>query len=320
MRDFIAAIEKQSEGDDSTMKAFKNTFLGETWEGEIERTDPDTLKARSEPYPLRSMPRDCLLLLAGADVQGNRIEVQIWGYGIGGQMWSVDHRQFFGNPEQEEVWLELEDFLFSEVYSHASGTEQRIHATAIDSGYLPDAVYAFAHKHKHRRVHAVKGSSGGERSIENGNSKVSFSFRGKRQTHGQTLWMVGTHLAKDRFAARLEISKPGPGYVHLSRDHTDEWFRQLAAEDRVTQRNQSGSTTRWVKNRKRNEIIDMTAYAIWLEERLDLWSIKNRSWWAQREKEVQPVISDMFPACVVTHTPPPAPLSGRISLDQWGRR
>jgi terminase, large subunit len=296
VRDFLAALKKQSEGDDSKMKVFKNTFLGETWEGEIERTDPDTLKARAEPYPLRTMPKDCLLLLAGGDVQGNRIELQVWGYGIGGQMWSIDHRQFFGNPEQEEVWLELEDFLFSEIYPHASGTEQRIHSTAIDSGYLPDAVYAFAHKHRARRVYAVKGSSGGERSIENGNSKVSFNWRGKRQAQGQTLWMVGTHLAKDRFAARLEIAKPGPGYVHLSAEHTDEWFRQLAAEDRVTQRSQYGAVTRWVKNRKRNEVIDMTAYAIWLEERLDLWSMKNRAFWRRQEETVQPAITDMFAA------------------------
>jgi phage terminase large subunit GpA-like protein len=305
LRDFIAAQEKMSEGDDSKMKAFKNTTLGETWEGEIERTDAEELKARAEPFPLRKMPRDCLLLLAGADVQGNRIEVQVWGYGIGGQMWSIDHRQFFGNPAAAEIWQELEEFLFSETYPHASGTQQPIHATAIDSGgHHTDAVYAFAHKHKARRVHSIKGSSGQERSIENGNSKVSFNWRGAREKNGHTLWLVGTHLAKDRFAARLEITQPGPGYVHLSKDNSDEWFRQLAAEDRVTKRGMYGTTTRWVPNRKRNEVIDMTAYAIWLEERLDLWSVRKRAWWREQEAKVQPLIEDLFKAAPeVLHTP-----------------
>ena len=122
VREFLAALESMQGGDDSKMKAWTNTTLGECWEGEIERTDAEELKQRAEPFALRALPRDCLLLLCGADTQGNRIEAQVWGYGIGGQMWSIDHRVFFGNPAQEDVWLELEDFLFGESYQHVSGT------------------------------------------------------------------------------------------------------------------------------------------------------------------------------------------------------
>jgi phage terminase large subunit GpA-like protein len=302
LREFVSAREAMERGDDTKMKAWVNTTRGETWEGEIERTDADELKQRAEPFPLKIMPRDCLLLLCGCDTQGNRIEAQVWGYGLGGQMWTIDHRVFFGNPAQDEVWVELEEFLFGETYPHACGTAQQIYATALDSGgHHTDAVYAFAHKHKARRVHAIKGASGAERSIENGNSKVSFDWRGKREKHGATLWLVGTHLAKDRFAARLEVTQPGPGYVHLSADNTDEWFRQLAAEDRVTVRTRYGTQTRWVPNRKRNEVIDMTAYSIWLEERLNLWNKSKAAWWKRLEETVQPATVDLFAA------PPPAP-------------
>jgi phage terminase large subunit GpA-like protein len=212
-------------------------------------------------------------------------------------MWSIDHRVFFGNPAQQDVWLDLEEFLFGETYQHASGTTQHIYATAIDSGgHHTDAVYAFAARHRARRVHAVKGSSGAERSIENGNIKVGYNWRGLREKNGPVLWHVGTNLAKDRLAARLEIGRPGPGYVHLSAHNTDEWFLQLAAEDRVTVRTQGGAQTRWVRNRKRNEVLDMTAYAIWLEERLDLWSPRKKRWWDELEAKVQPVMEDMFSA------------------------
>lgn len=302
VRDFLAAAVKLDEGDDAKMKAFRNTTLGETWEGEIERTDVAEMKQRAAPRARRVMPRDCLLLLCGADVQGNRIEVQVWGYGIGGQMWDIDHRIFFGNPAQENVWQDLEQYLLGERYPHESGTEQAIHATAIDSGgHHTDAVYAFAWRHRQRRVFAVKGSSGNEASIENGNRRVGFDWRGRREKFGPVLWHVGTNLAKDRFASRLEIQAPGPGYIHLSRDNTDEWFAQLAAEDRVTVRTATGTRTRWVQNRKRNEIIDMTTYCIWLEERLDLWSIRRRVWWQALESSVQPVMGDLFAA------PVPAP-------------
>ncbi len=305
--EFIAAHEAMQTGDDAKMKAWTNTTQGECWEGEIERTDVDELKQRAEPFALKHMPMGCLLLLCACDVQGNRIEAQVWGIGHGGEMWTLDHCQFFGNPEQAEVWDELEEFLFGETYTHAAGTVQQIFATAIDSGgHHANAVYAFAHKHRARRVFAIKGASGIERSIENGNAKVSYNHQGKRERHGPTLWHVGTHLAKDRFASRLEVSRPGPGYVHLSRDNTDEWFRQLAAEDRVTVRTQYGTRYRWVPNRKRNEVIDMTAYVIWLEERLWLWRPVKRAWWAELEEKVQPAITDLFAAPPASQSPEPA--------------
>lgn len=300
--DFLAARAALETGDENTMQTFVNTTLGECWAGEIERTDAEELKQRAEPFALRLLPLGCLLLLCACDVQGNRIEAQVWGYGLGGEMWTIDHRVFFGNPELDEVWLELEDFLFGEIYPHASGTEQHLYAIAIDAGHSTSAVYAFAHKHRARRVHAIKGVSGLERAIDNGNNKVGFDWRGKREKHGPTLWHVGTHLAKDRLANRLEINRPGPGYVHFSRDLSDEWFRQLAAEDRVTVRTQYGTRYRWKPNRKRNEVIDMTAYCIWLEERLGLWSPRKKQWWKDLEAQVQPAITDLFAA--------PAPSGG----------
>lgn len=306
VREFFAAHEKIETGDASMMKAFVNTTLGDTWQDEIERTDADELRLRAEPFALRHMPRGCLLLLCGVDVQGNRLEAQVWGIGRGGEMWSIDHRVFFGNPGQPDVWHELEQFLLEEKYTHACGTEHGIHATAIDSGgHHADMVYAFAHTHRSRRVHAVKGSSGTERGIENGNSKVGFSFRGKRERNGPTLWLVGTNLAKDRLASRLEVTTPGPGYIHLSNENSDEWFRQLAAEDRVTVRSRHGNQTRWVPNRKRNEVFDMTAYCIWLEERLNLWAPKNRKWWDDLEAKAEP--PDLFSANPPPQAAKPAP-------------
>lgn len=337
--EFVAAFEAMESGDDAKMKAFTNTTLGECWVGEVEQSDHNELKLRAEPLALRHMPMGCLLLLCACDVQGNRIEAEVWGYGHGGEMWTIDHRVFFGNPEQDEVWIELEEFLFGETYTHAAGTVHQIYATAIDSGgRSTNAVYAFAHKHKGRRVHAIKGSSGVERSIENGNVKVGFNWAGKREKHGPTLWHVGTHLAKDRFAARLEVKTPGPGYVHLSSEHSDEWYRQLASEDRHTIRTQYGTRYRWVPNRKRNEVLDMTAYCVWLEERLDLWRPKKKQWWAELEERVQPAIADMFAAgaaepeamprqnpVAVSALPTPKPAAprqqgGGIAKSDWSSR
>lgn len=296
VREFLAAHEKMLEGDDTKMKAWVNTTRGECWEGEIEELDPDDLRNRAEPFPLRMMPKGCLLLLCGGDTQDNRLEFGVWGIGLGGEMWTIDHKVFFGNPAQQEVWDEAEEWLRSAEYPHASGQNQRIYATAIDSGgHHADAVYAFAHKLKSLRVHAIKGASGRERSIDNGNSRVSYRWNGRVEKHGPTLWHVGTNLAKDRFQARMDVAAQGPGYVHLSSELTPEWFKQLAGEVRAIRKMQGGTETRWTPKRKRIEVKDCLTYAIWLEERLGLWAPRRAKWWKQLEQIVEP-LADLFSA------------------------
>lgn len=296
VREFLEAYAKHQEGDDTKLKTWTNTTRGETWEGEIESTDADELQARAEPFPLKHMPRGCLLLLCGMDTQDNRLEAGVWGLGVGGEMWTIDHRVFFGNPAQREVWDEAEAFLREQEYSHASGRPQRIYATAIDSGgHHADAVYAFAHRLKALRVHAIKGVSGRERAIDNGNTRVDYRWNGKVEKHGPILWHVSTNLAKDRFQSRLEVAAPGPGYVHLSGQLSPEWFKQLAGEVRATRRMAGGTETRWTPNRKRIEVKDCLAYAIWLEERLDLWAPRRATFWKQLEQLVQPE-DDLFSA------------------------
>lgn len=322
VRDFIAAFAKAQEGDNSKLQAFWNTTLGRAWEQDIDKTDADELKARAESFPLRRMPRDCLLLLCGIDTQDNRLEALVWGYGLGGRMWTIDTKIIFGNPAEEDVWLDLEEFLFQTEYEHAFGVSQRIYASAIDSGgHHADAVYAFAHKHRGRRVHAIKGSSGRERSIDNGNTRVSYKWSGRKEKHGPVLWHVGTNLAKDRFYSRLDISKPGPGYIHFSNELSDEWFRQMTGEVRATRRGQYGSESRWTPIRKRIEQWDCTAYAVFLEERLDLWTPKNKSFWSKLEEKVQPVVGDLFEQApsVQTSKRAPMPTTSGITLDGWKR-
>ena len=313
VREFLAAYAKKQEGDDTKLKAFFNTTRGEAWEGEIERTDAEDLKARAEPYPWRVMPRGCLLLLCGLDVQDNRIEAGVWGLGKGGEMWPIDHQVFFGNPALNDVWDEVEQFVRHAEYPHACGLPQRIYAFAIDSGgHHADAVYAFAHALRRYRVHAVKGASQRERSIDNGNSRVSYRWNGRVEKHGPILWIVGTNLAKDRFAARLTVNTPGPGYVHLCKDASDEWFKQLAGEVRAVRRQAGTTETRWTPARKRIEVKDCLTYAIWLEERLALWAPGKAKWWESLERAVQPE-DDLFTQLAAPEPSADAPAKPRAA-------
>lgn len=306
VREFLAAHEKAQAGDITLMKTYVNTTLGKTWAVDMEKTDGDQLKERAERYKLGTVPRGCVLLLAGFDTQGNRVEVTVWGYGRGCQMWLVDHRIFYGNPDEEAIWQDVEEYILHTEFPHASGQKLKIHGTAIDTGgHSAHAVYHFAHAHAARKVFAVHGRSGKEKHIKDGVSKVDIDWRGRVKKRGGLLWWVGTNLAKDLLYGRLQIEKPGPGYVHFPKEASDEFYKQLTGEARVERATAGGKESRWTPLRKRVEALDCTVYAIWLETHFELMK-KPARFWDQLEEQVQPVITDLFAQPVATESAEPA--------------
>lgn len=306
VRDFLAAVREHGEGKKEKLQAFTNTTRGEYWAEEYEKSSDDELRARAEPYPLGRVPMGCLLLLAGIDVQDNRIEAGVWGYGRGCEKWTIDHRVFFGNPGEDDVWNELEEYLFDTDFQHAGGQRLRIGGAAIDTGgHNTHAVYHWVARHSRRKVFAVKGRSGRERTIKDGASTVDIDWRGRRRKKGLVLWMVGTNHAKDALYSALQIQRPGPGYIHFSNELSDEWFRQFSGEARTTRRTARGDESAWTPTRKRIEAWDCAVYAVWLEAYFDLHK-KGARYWDELEARVQPVVSDLFDGAAAIPAQPEA--------------
>lgn len=306
VRDFIAAHDKAREGDNALLKTFTNTTLGRPWEEKLEKSDADEIQSRAEPYPLGVIPWGGLILLAAVDTQDNRLEITVRAYGRGCETWTIDHKILFGNPGESEVWNELEDILFSHEYPHTSGQTLRIHATAIDTGgHNTQAVYAFCEKHARRRVFAVKGaSSTRERHIKHGASKVDIDWRGQVKKGGLVLWQVGTNLAKDLLYGRMQLTRPGAGYMHHPKALPDEWFKQMASEARAERATSAGRESRWTELRKRREAWDCATYLIWLETHLEL-DKKPARYWDYLESHVQPATPDLFNGLADRSAPPP---------------
>lgn len=293
VREFLEAKEKADIGDLTKMQAFVNTTLGETWAESVKTTEANELQQRAEPYKLRIVPKGGLVLLSGVDTQDDRLEAGIWALGRGCEMWPVDHHIFYGNPEQDEVWERLEEYLFTE-FQHASGRAMRLSAIAVDSrGHNTQAVYAWCHKHRKRGVFAIAGHPGRERAIVHGCSDVDLNWKGRRVRQGVKLWQVGTNHAKDRILARLSISKPGAGYIHFSDELSDEWFKQFAGEVRVARQTDRGEEFKWKAIRKRVEALDCCVYAVFLEAYFQL-DRRAASYWDKLEQAVQPVNGDLF--------------------------
>jgi phage terminase large subunit GpA-like protein len=99
-------------------KTYVNLVLGLPYQEATEILDWQKLYDRREPYRLGSVPDGTVVLTAGADVQRDRVEVSVWGWGLNRERWLVDHAVIDGRPERDETWRKLDEFL-EETYEHA---------------------------------------------------------------------------------------------------------------------------------------------------------------------------------------------------------
>lgn len=250
--DFIEA-KKSPE----TLKTWINTSLGETWEEEGESVDETGLLARREEYTSERLPDGVLLLVAAADVQKDRIEMEVVGYGDGDESWGVERRVIYGDPTQQDVWDDL-DAALNKNYTHDCGAIVSIAAACIDSGYLTDEVYDFCKTRHHRRIYAIKGVAGEGKPIVSAPSKKKTG----KQNRPVQVFTVGVDSAKGLIYSNLRIGDYGPGYCHFPTAYNEEFFAQLTAEKVVTRFYKGFPRREWVKTRPRNEALDIRAYSL----------------------------------------------------------
>lgn len=242
--------------DPALLQTFVNLVLGETWEEPAEKVAPHKLNTRAEPYGPLDLPNGVLALTAGVDVQDNRLEVQIIGWGAGEESWPVVYDVLHGDPAQQTVWSSLDDLL-KEEFRAEDGRVLRVRGACIDTGgHHAERVYAFCRTRQMRRVYAVKGMAG---------ARPVWPKRASRSKTNNIVFSVGVDTAKDAIYGRLRIAGPGPGYVHFPADDAfdDQYFAQLTAERVVTRYRQGRPYRVWeVTKGVRNEALDTFVYAL----------------------------------------------------------
>lgn len=242
-RDWKAAVKSPA-----TLQTFVNTNLGEPWEEQGDQVEATGLLARLETYPEGMKP---LAVTVGVDVQKDRLELAVDGWGPGEECWSLEHEILPGDTAQPQVWRDLAEFL----------AELKPDACAIDSGFNTTMVYAFVEKRGW--CFAVKGMDGGHRPLVESEETRRMKLR-KRRKKGVLVNIVGTDQAKALLFSRLKLTEPGPGFIHFPREQAfdDEYFAQLTAEKLVTKMRGTRPIAVWVQTRPRNEALDCKVYAL----------------------------------------------------------
>src|SRR6185295_4062628 len=148
VKTFLAAREKQKQGDPSEMHTWQNTTLGEPHSPDKGRgVEPHGLLLRREPVTDEfQVPGGACCLTMGVDVQDDRLETFVYAWGPGEESWLIDRDTLSGDTSQEGPWRLLDELL-DRPFKHELGPLLHIQATAIDSaGHRTTLVYDYAEK------------------------------------------------------------------------------------------------------------------------------------------------------------------------------
>lgn len=249
------------------LKKFVTERLGQPWEDDfLKQRDHEQFIDRLEDYgPTATMPKRAWcpagveVLTVGTDVQGDRIEYEVKGWGAELESWTIDFGSLFGRTDDaaSDVWRDLDDILRRKWTHELYPQGLQIVGTGVDSGYSTDAVYSFTNRRTHRRVWAIKGMADERRPIWPEAPSTSKSDKRSK------VYPVGQFQAKQHLYDRLfKCVSPGPGYMHFKLACDKAYFEQLLAEQLVEEIHDGRRVRFWkVVGTRRNEVLDRHVYA-----------------------------------------------------------
>lgn len=250
-KEYLEAI-----GDPEREKVVVNTRFAESYEVKGEYNENQFLERR-ETYD-EEIPTGVLMLTAAVDVQDNRLEYEICGWGLAEECWGIKKGLILGIPDDQRTWDELDSILEKE-YQHANGKKMLITRTAIDTGghYTQD-VYKYCAKNIRKQRIGIKGMAG---------SGVPIVHKlGKARNYNIPLLIIGVDSAKQSIMQRLSISVPGVKYFHFpdgeNEGYNDIYFKGLLAEKQITKIVKGKAILVWenIAADKRNEPLDLRVY------------------------------------------------------------
>jgi len=256
----------EAQGNPELLKVFCNTVLAEWWSEQGDTVDETGLLERREKYSA-PIPAGAAVLTIGVDVQKDRIEYEITGWGRGEESWLIRYGRIYGDPKQDPNVLRDLATVLATPLRHACGRDLYIRAGCIDTGgHATQTIYRWVRTRLRRLLpdgrsqfmFGIKGRSEVGRPVWP--EKAS---RSKTPVRISNLWIVGVDAAKEQIYGRLGIAESGPGYCHFPRDVGEDYFKGLTAEHVIT-KYRAGQVVRvWAPKQEGapNEPLDCRVYS-----------------------------------------------------------
>jgi phage terminase large subunit GpA-like protein len=252
VKDFLEA-----KGNQFTLMVWINTFLAETWAEANERVATDPLVKRREEYG-PTLPKQVLVITAGVDIQGDRAEINVTGWGDQEESWGVQYKILPGNPLSPDLWRDLDAYLENSTWTTRDGRQLKILATCVDSGFPTTHVYEYTKPRFARRIFSTKGYG------QRGQPILIRLTRANRRRC--PVYHIGADTAKRTIYGRLLLEKPGPAFMHFPKDpaagYDENFFAMLTAEEIATRHYKGMPQSFFVlPEGRRNEALDNTVLA-----------------------------------------------------------
>lgn len=252
--------ELKENADPNKMKIFINTVLGETWEERGKSADDVSLLSRREIYKAE-LPEGVLALTAAVDVQDDRFEIEVVGWGRGYESWGIQYEKLYGDLDKEETWDKLGIWLDREFY-FSTGSSLLIALTCIDTGgHKTTGCYKFLKRmeKKGKRITGIKGF---------GREGIGIPLIHKLSANNEyqvKVFILGVDSGKDIVVSRLSMTEEGPGYCHFpinaDRGYDEVVIKGLNSEQKVTEIKNGRAVVKWKKKSGiRNEPFDLRVY------------------------------------------------------------
>lgn len=252
-----------AKGNHEELKTFYNTQLAQTYKTQGESPDYMRLYERRENYGTNNVPSRVGFLSCGVDVQGNRLELEIVGWGRNKESWSIDYRVIPGHTGSPEVWQELTKVL-NETWTAKDGRELQIRMMCVDSGFNTQHVYNWVRSQSASKVRAIKGIDHLQM-VFGKPTDVELNLKGKRIRNATQVWPVGVSVIKADLYAVLKMDSPiegneQPGYCHFP-EYDVNYFQGLCSEQFTLKKLAGKDVLYWEKVFERNEPLDTRVYA-----------------------------------------------------------
>lgn len=254
-------LRSQMNFDKELLQVFINTVCGEGYSTEGRIVVSSEIRKRCEPF--ENVPSPVRFLTAAADIQLNRIEAEIVGWGLYEESWSIAYEIFTGDVEYNEVWQKLDKFLLRQ-WRHERGVDMIPIISMIDAGYKSRKVYTFCRLREHRQVFPIQGRAGW------GKGLIERPAKERRNKYGVYLFGAYVDEIKSKFHSQLRLDfdrekEHNPGYCHfpLRQSHDEKYFNMLTAERLTTRKVRGFPVLEWeLLKGRRNEALDARVYNI----------------------------------------------------------
>ena len=244
------------------LPTFVNDVMAETWKENRVKPNDSELYLISQEYELwkiGEIKKDILFLTLTADIQKDRIECGLIGWGRNRQGYLINYWTFTGDPStvENDCWKKLSEVILSK-YVREDGQEMFVQVAFIDSQYLSDIVDLFCDSFPYdpsgiAGVYPIESRDALDKICKRFKSNIKTPVIG---LHDQQLKAALYNVLRKR---PQQVGVYPSYYLHFSHEYGQELYKQLTSEEIITIKVKGEVKGIKILNSKqrRNEVLDI---------------------------------------------------------------